>query len=191
MGTVDPSIDAYIRGFPASTQKLLNQIRSTIRKAAPGASEKISYGIPTFFLNENLVHFAGYDKHIGFYPGGAGIEVFADELAAFETSKGTVRFPIDRPLPLRLVTKIVRFRVSQAAQKASAKKPTPAPFPSLAAPAERALKKAGITTIKQLARFSEGDIKAMHGIGPNAMTRLKQAMRAAGVTFQKTVSKRR
>lgn len=111
------SIDAYIKGFPPHTQALLRQIRKTIAKTAPDAVEKISYGMPTFFQDGNLVHFAGYAKHIGFYPGGAAVEVFADDLKAYETSKGTVRFPLDKPLPLRLITKIVRYRVGKSGKK--------------------------------------------------------------------------
>jgi uncharacterized protein YdhG (YjbR/CyaY superfamily) len=86
--------------------------QGTIRREAPDAVEKISYGIPTFTLHGNLVHFAGYEHHIGFYPGAAAIDHFADRLEGFETSKGTVRFPLDQPLPLELVREIVRFRVA-------------------------------------------------------------------------------
>ena len=106
-------IDGYIRGYPVATQRLLRQMRATIRKAAPGATEKISYGIPAFALGKNLVHFAGYAKHIGFYPGAGAITTFEKELAGCETSKGTVQFPLDKPLPLGLVARIVKFRVQQ------------------------------------------------------------------------------
>lgn len=115
------SIDSYIAEHPESTQKLLQQMRTTIRKAAPDAGEKISYGMPTFTLNGNLVHFAGYKSHIGFYPGAGPINIFANELTAYNTSKGTIQFPIDKPLPLDLVTKITKFRVVQNLQKAKKK----------------------------------------------------------------------
>ncbi len=180
-----PSIDAYIRGFPSSTQKLLQTIRRTIQKAAPDAVEKISYGIPTFYLNGNLVHFAGYEKHIGFYPGGAVVEGFAPDLAGYETSKGTVRFSLDKPLPLGIVTKIVRFRAAKNAAKKTKPTTSANPFSSLAAPAQRALKSAGITSLKKLSQLSEAELSRLHGIGPNAIRRLKSQLIAAGFKFKK------
>jgi uncharacterized protein YdhG (YjbR/CyaY superfamily) len=113
-------IDAYIAEFPAETQKLLQQMRATIQKAAPEATEAISYAIPTFKLHGNLVHFAGYKNHIGFYPGGV-VALFEKELANYNTSKGTIQFPIGQPLPLALVTKITKYRVKQNLEKASIK----------------------------------------------------------------------
>ena len=112
------SIDAYIATFPPEVQALLQQMRQTIQKAAPKATEAISYQIPTFKLHGNLVHFAGFKKHIGFYPGAAGIAAFQDELAGYKSAKGSVQFPLDQPLPLALVTKIVKFRVKQNLEKA-------------------------------------------------------------------------
>jgi len=109
--------DAYISGFPKETQKLLKLMRATIKKAAPMASEKISYGIPTFTLNGNLVHFAAYEKHIGFYPGAKAITVFKKEISAYKWAKGSVQFPLDEPLPLKLITKIVKFRVQENLKK--------------------------------------------------------------------------
>lgn len=122
MNTTITTIDAYIATFPASTQALLQQMRSTIAKAAPRAEEAISYGMPTFKLHGNLVHFAGYKNHIGFYPAPSGIDAFADELKKYKTSKGAIQFPIDEKLPLTLVTKIVKFRVKENTEKAAAKK---------------------------------------------------------------------
>ena len=104
-------IDAYIAGFPAEIQRKLEEIRATIKKAAPEAEETMSYAIPTFKLNGNLVHFAAFKNHIGFYPAPKGIEAFRKELAAYEGGKGTVQFPLDQPLPHALITKIVKFRV--------------------------------------------------------------------------------
>ncbi len=121
MNTAITTIDAYIASFPASTQNLLQQMRSTITNAAPKAEEAISYGMPTFKLQGNLVHFAGYKSHIGFYPAPSGIEAFADELKKYKTSKGAIQFPIDEKLPLALVTKIVKFRVKENLSKAAAK----------------------------------------------------------------------
>jgi len=121
------SIDEYIATFPEGIQKTLEELRATIKAAAPEATEKISYQMPTFFLKGNLVHFAAYKRHIGFYPAPRGIEAFKDELARYEGSKGAVRFPIEEPLPLDLISKIVKFRVAEnlknAEIKASKKKP--------------------------------------------------------------------
>lgn len=115
------NIDEYIANFPPEVQEKLETIRATIRKAAPKAEEAISYMIPTFKLHGNLVHFAAYKNHIGFYPGAGGIAAFQEELAGYETSKGTVQFPLDKRLPLTLITKIVKFRVQQNLDKAAAK----------------------------------------------------------------------
>jgi len=111
------SIDEFINTYPKDIQDILRELRETIRKAAPEAQEKISYGIPTFTFNGNLVHFSAYDKHIGFYPGAGAIETFKSELKPYDTAKGTVRFPLDEPLPLALVRKITLYRVKQNSQK--------------------------------------------------------------------------
>jgi uncharacterized protein YdhG (YjbR/CyaY superfamily) len=108
------SIDEYIAGFPADVQAILQQIRITIRKAAPGAAEAIKYRMPTFVLNGNLVHFAAFKNHIGFYPTPSAIEAFKGELSSFESAKGSVQFPINKPMPFRLIEKMVRFRVKEA-----------------------------------------------------------------------------
>jgi len=110
-------IDSYILNFPLETQKILEKIRETIHMAAPEAKETISYGIPTFTLYGNLIHFAAYEKHIGLYPGASGIEAFKEELSGYEVSKGTVRFPINEKIPFALITKIVHFRVLQNTEK--------------------------------------------------------------------------
>ena len=116
------TIDEYIAGFPAEIQEKLRAMRATIHAAAPDATEKISYMMPTFFLHGNLVHFAAFKKHIGFYPAPRGIEVFAKELADYPGSKGAVQFPLDRPLPLDLIDRIVRFRAEENREKARATK---------------------------------------------------------------------
>jgi uncharacterized protein YdhG (YjbR/CyaY superfamily) len=122
MNTTIKTIDEYIAQFPKNTQLLLEQIRAVIKKAAPTAEEKISYGIPTFVLHKNLVHFGGFKNHIGFYPGAAGVEAFTKELSAYTFSKGAIQFPIDKPLPVGLITQIVKFRVLQNLEKAKTKK---------------------------------------------------------------------
>jgi uncharacterized protein YdhG (YjbR/CyaY superfamily) len=115
------SIDAYIASFPEETQALLQALRATIQAAAPEAEEKISYQMPTFFLKGNLVHFAAAKHHIGFYPAPSGIAAFKDELSIYKGSKGAVQFPLDQPLPLDLVGRIVRFRVAESLAAAEAK----------------------------------------------------------------------
>lgn len=111
------TIEQYISEYPEGIQKKLNQIRGLISKHAPGAEECISYGIPTFKLNGNLVHFAAFKNHLGFYPGATGIEAFLDQLGGYETSKGTVQFPLDKPIPVKLIADIVKFRVKQNLEK--------------------------------------------------------------------------
>jgi uncharacterized protein YdhG (YjbR/CyaY superfamily) len=107
------TIDQYIAGFPPETRELLKKIRATIHKAAPKVTEAIKYGIPTFVLEGNLVHFAAYEHHIGFYPTSSGITAFKKELAKYETARGTVRFPLDEKIPFGLITRIVKFRVKE------------------------------------------------------------------------------
>ena len=205
-------IDAYIEGFPIATQKLLQQVRETIRKAAPDAEEKIGYGIPTFVLHGNLVHFAGYKHHIGFYPGAAGIATFSKEMSAYKQSKGAVQFPLDKPMPLALVTKITKFRVQQNTEKEKKKslrtcskghqyyktsdcptcpiceaqrKPQTGFLSTLSTPARRALENNKITTLKKLASFSEKEILTLHGMGPSTIPKLRSALKAEGLSFKK------
>ena len=111
------TIDEYIATFPENVQDILQEIRKVIRESAPEAEEAISYGMPTFKLNGNLVHFAAYEHHIGFYPAPSGIEAFKEELSPYKGGKGSVQFPIDKPLPLDLVEKIVIFRVKENLKK--------------------------------------------------------------------------
>jgi uncharacterized protein YdhG (YjbR/CyaY superfamily) len=115
-------IDQYIAGFPHDVQKILQKIRLTIRKAAPEAQEKMSYQMPTFTLHGNLVYFAAYKNHIGFYPAPRGIETFRKELAAYEGGKGTLKFPLDEPIPFDLIARIVKFRVQDNLERAAARK---------------------------------------------------------------------
>ena len=116
------NIDEYISSFPQEIQQLLNQVRSTIQQAAPEAQEAIKYAMPTYVLGKNLVHFAAYEKHIGFYPTPSGIEAFKAEIDAYKWSKGAVQFPLDKPLPLDLISRIVKFRVEENQQKMKKKK---------------------------------------------------------------------
>lgn len=116
------TIDEYIAGYPPEVQTILQQIRLTIRGAAPEATETINYRMPTFTLHGNLVHFAAYPKHIGFYPAPSGIEHFKDKLAGYKSAKGSVQFPLDQPIPYCLIGEIVRFRVEETMTKVAARK---------------------------------------------------------------------
>jgi uncharacterized protein YdhG (YjbR/CyaY superfamily) len=115
------SINEYIATFPEEVQKKLEDIRATIKNAAPEAQEKISYQIPTFYLYGNLVHFAAFKNHISFFPTSSGVQAFKNELSQYENSKGTIKLPLDKPLPLDLISKIVKFRVTENLKRAEAK----------------------------------------------------------------------
>ncbi len=119
--TAPKTIDEYIAGFPNDVQEILEKIRTTIRKAAPDAEETIKYQMPTFTLKGNLVHFAAFKKHIGFYPTPTGTEKFQKELSVYQGAKGSVRFPLDKPIPFDLISKIVKFRVKENLDRAKAK----------------------------------------------------------------------
>ncbi|MBP9098482.1 MAG: DUF1801 domain-containing protein [Ferruginibacter sp.] len=122
MKKIPESIPEYIAGFPEDVQQLLEQVRNAIKKAAPAATEKISYAMPTYYLEGNLVHFAAYKHHIGFYPAPSGLEAFEKDIAKYKHSKGAVQFPLDKPLPLSLITRIVKYRVKINLEKATQKK---------------------------------------------------------------------
>lgn len=110
------TIDEYIAQFPEEIQAILQKIRAVIREAAPDATEKISYQMPTFYLNGNLVHFAAFKTHIGFYPVPSGIEKFKEELSQYKGGKGSVQFPLDKPIPYDLIRRITLFRVEENLQ---------------------------------------------------------------------------
>ena len=115
------TIDDYINSFPKDIQELLKQIRLTIKNTAPEAIETINYKMPTFQFNGNLVHFAAYKQHIGFYPAPSGIEAFKKDLSEYKWAKGSVQFPLDKPIPLDLIAEIVKFRVIENSKKNSRK----------------------------------------------------------------------
>lgn len=119
--TAPKTIDEYITGFPPDVQEILQEIRMTIRDAAPDAQETIKYRMPTFTLNGNLVHFAAFRRQIGFYPLPTGIEQFKNELSVYKGGKGSVQFPLDEPIPFDLVRRIVKFRVKENLERAKAK----------------------------------------------------------------------
>jgi uncharacterized protein YdhG (YjbR/CyaY superfamily) len=116
------TIDEYIKTFPDNVQAILQKVRQTIKENAPGAEEAISYQMPTFKMNGNLVHFAGYKNHIGLYPTPSGTEAFKKELSAYKSGKGSIQFPLDEPIPFSLIKKIVKFRVKENLEKAKKKK---------------------------------------------------------------------
>ncbi len=125
MKTVAPepkSIDEYIAAFPPGVRKILEEVRKTIRAAAPDAVEAIKYRMPTFTLNGNMVHFAACARHVGFYPTPSAIEKFRRELSAWKGAKGSVQFPLDEPMPLALIGRIVRFRVKEQLELAGGKR---------------------------------------------------------------------
>ena len=111
------AVTAFINRYPSNVRKILEKIRAAIRRAAPDAEETISYKIPAYRMDTDLVYFAGFKGHIGFFPTSSGIRAFKKELSGYETSKGTVRFPLDEPVPYRLISKIVRFRVKENSAK--------------------------------------------------------------------------
>ena len=115
------TIDEYIKIFPKDIQKILGMVRQTIKKAAPEAEEAISYQMPTFKLNGNLVHFAAFKNHIGFYPTPSGTKEFKKEISVFRSGKGSIQFPIDKPMPLSLIKKIVKYRVKESVTAAKKK----------------------------------------------------------------------
>ncbi|MEK5255153.1 DUF1801 domain-containing protein [Paenibacillus sp. FSL F4-0125] len=116
------SIDDYISKFPPEIQEILSTIRKVIKEAAPDAKEKISYQMPTFELHGNLVHFAAFKNHIGFYPTPNGIDAFKEELSVYKGAKGSIQFPLNQPMPYELISKIVKYRVAENIQKAKDKR---------------------------------------------------------------------
>lgn len=122
MGRQFKTMDEYINTFPQDVQRILNELRQTIKETAPQAEETINYQIPTFTLHGNLVHFAALKNHIGFYPTPSGMEAFKQELSAYKGAKGSVQFPIDQPLPLPLIRKIVKYRAKENLERKQKKK---------------------------------------------------------------------
>lgn len=182
------TINEYISTFSPALQQILEQVRNTIKKAAPNAKEIISYGMPAFKQNHVLVYFAAHKNHIGFYPTPSGVKAFQKELAGYKFSKGTVQFPLDKPMPLQLINNIVKFRVKEDEEenlnKRSLKKITNDFFSILSAAAQRALKNNGINTLKDLSKQTEKDILQLHGIGPTSIQKLRSALSLQGLQFK-------
>lgn len=206
------NIDQYISSFPTATQNLLKQMRKVISKAAPKAKENIKYAMPTFEYYGNLVHFAAYKNHIGFYPAPSGLKAFQIEIDAYANSKGAVQFPLDKPLPIALITKIVKFRVIENETNTKLKrvkktckqghvfyKSSDCPtcpicaneskasdgfMSDLSAPAQRALINKKISSLQVLASYTEKEILALHGIGKTAIPKLKAELLKAKLSFK-------
>lgn len=206
------SIDQYLGEFPDDIKEKLQQIRKTISSSAPQAVESISYGIPTFKLEGNLVHFAGFKNHIGFYPTPGGILAFAEDLKAYESAKGSVQFPLDKDIPLDLISRIVKFRVTENIERTKKKKtkkkcknghtyykssdcptcpvcenagkPQNGFLAAFSAPARRALEAEGILTPQQLSAYTQKTILSLHGIGPASLPALIHALNTAGLSFK-------
>ncbi len=122
MKTTTPrNIDEYIAGFPPDVQESLQKMRTIVREAAPDAEETLKYRMPTFVLQGNLVHFAAFENHIGFYPTPSAIEAFSDDLKPYVSAKGSVQFPVNRPVPFALIRRMVQFRVKETREKLTAK----------------------------------------------------------------------
>jgi uncharacterized protein YdhG (YjbR/CyaY superfamily) len=202
-------MDDYISDFPKKVQALLQQVRNTIKNAAPGVEERISYGIPAFNLNNRyLIYFAGFKNHISVYPAPRGSEEFKEKLAQYKGGKGTVQFPLDKPLPLGLITQIVKFKVKETKKKMSLRvcpkghrynktsdcptcpiceaqrKPTEGFLTLLSAPARRALENKHIASLEKLSEFSEKEILQLHGMGQGSIPKLRYALKAVGLDFK-------
>jgi uncharacterized protein YdhG (YjbR/CyaY superfamily) len=185
MKNAPTTIDEYIASFPEDVQALLHQVRDTIRKAAPQAQEAIKYAMPAYVLNGNLVYFAAFKNHIGFYAVPSGIDAFQQELAAYKGGKGSVQFPLDEPLPLELIAKIVEFRVNENLQKKLPRKAkASSAWTDLGAPARRALETNGVTTLETLAQLTETQVLKFHGMGKSSLPKLREALMAKGLSFK-------
>ncbi|MDE3184582.1 MAG: DUF1801 domain-containing protein [Bacteroidota bacterium] len=175
-----PDIDEYIAKFPQETGKILQQVRLTVRKAAPTATETISYGMPAFrYKGRVIIYFAGYKNHIGVYATPSGHAAFQKELSAYKQGRGSVQFPLDQPMPLDLIKRMVQFRVKQQNE------PVTDFLSGLSAPARRALQNNGIKTIKDLSKLTEAGILQLHGIGKTAIPILQKALKEKGLNFSK------
>lgn len=187
------TVEEYLAAVPPEVRAALQAIRTQVKKLVPHATEKISYGMPTFFTHRALVGYAAHKEHCSFYPwSGETLKNFSKELSGFETSAGTVRFTVDKPIPASLIKKIVLARLLEHAEKDS----TPSSKRStvhegfdhlagVAAPARRALAGAKIRTMKDLAKRRKADVAALHGMGPKALGILAAEMKLMGLTFKK------
>ena len=179
-------IDEYILTFPDETQTKLNKLRSIIQKEVPNATETFKYAMPTYDLYGNLVHFAGYKNHIGFYPAPSGLKAFKDEITKYPNSKGAVQFLLDQELPVELIQKIIQFRMKENGEAfvRGNKKAVYFFIDGLSAPAQRALITNNITNLAELANFTLTEILSFHGIGKTAIPILEKAISDHNLTFK-------
>jgi uncharacterized protein YdhG (YjbR/CyaY superfamily) len=205
-------IDKYISSFPNETQAVMKKIRAVIMQAAPHAQECMSYGMPAYKANDLvLVYFAAYKNHIGFYATPTGHKKFEAALSQYKQGKGSVQFPLNKPMPFTLISKIVKYRLkeNQVKQKEklkkickkghvfykssncltcpkceAANKSKNGFLTLLSAPAQRALKESGITSVKKLSQYSEKEILQLHGIGKSSIPILKAALKDLQLRFK-------
>jgi len=172
------NIDEYISTFPKETAKILQQVRMAVSKAAPKAEETISYRMPAFrYKGKIIIYFAGYKKHIGLYATPAAHTAFQKELSVYKQGRGSVQFPLDQPMPLDLIKRIIMFKVKQQDE------PVDDFLAGLSAPARRALQNNGIKTIKDLSKLNESEVLQLHGIGKTAIPLLQKALKEKGLSF--------
>jgi uncharacterized protein YdhG (YjbR/CyaY superfamily) len=178
------TVDEYIATFPQDVQKILERIRMTVMRAAPGAEETISYGMPAYrYKGRVIIYFAGYKNHIGAYATPLAHAAFQKELSGYKQGRGSVQFPLDQPMPLDLIKRMVQFRVKQQDE------PLTDIFAGLSAPARRALQNNGIKTLRDLSQHSEAEILSFHGIGKTAIPILEKALKEKKLKFRKEKGK--
>ena len=178
------NVDAYIVPFPENIRKILERVRMTVIRAAPGAEETISYGMPAYrYKGRVIIYFAGYKNHIGVYATPLAHAAFQKELSGYKQGRGSVQFPLDQPMPLDLIKRMVQFRIKQQDE------PLTDIFAGLSAPARRALQNNGIATLEDLARHTETEILSFHGIGKTAIPILQKALKEKKLKFQKELKK--
>lgn len=178
------SVDSYIATFPENVQKILERIRITVMRAAPEAEETISYGMPAYrYKGRVIIYFAGYKNHIGVYATPLAHAAFQKELSGYKQGRGSVQFPLNQPMPLDLIKRMVQFRVKQQNE------PLTDIFAGLSAPARRALQSNGIKTLPDLAKHTESEILSFHGIGKTVIPILQKALKEKKLKFQKEKGK--
>lgn len=169
-------IDAYIAGYSGEVRERLETLYALIREEAPQTTQRICMSMPTFDLGGKwFVHFAGYDKHIGFYPQPDGIEAFKEQLSGYKTAKGSVQFPNNKPMPYDLIREMIRYKLA-AYEKANARTPLEALLEKLSKPAARAIQNEGITELSQLAGYSDAELLSWHGLGKASLPVIRAAL---------------
>lgn len=172
------AVDTYIAGFEPEVQQILETIRAMVREEAPETTERMCMGIPTFDMNGKwFVHYAAFPKHIGFYPQPAGMVAFADKLAGYKTSKGSVQFPLNKPIPFDLIREMIRQR-AKVSRAENVVTPFEAMLKKLSKPAARAIEGQGITELAQLAKCSDEEMLSWHGLGKAALPVIRAALEA-------------